>query len=343
MPAIWVQEESFPPQAPGWDSTEISFRYQWFNRNLTGAVSPDALMEPAWEPDSYQARVATTAWQFANALKIGDFVTFGMTWHEAWIGRIIGDYTFTHNGTTHRHSRKIEVVAHFKDRLSLPKELWELFRGYSRLVTDVALLQLVAEVLSQPTPAPQSVLHRLFDGLGGKNLPPEIGDLSLSISQDLFDAAELSSCERCSRSCTELIYFDALNDAVNRPLYPWKAFNDICTAINDALNETWLERNPAETNLSLARRYIDVRCEDWSDDLDTPVLLGVRRDGVERWAWTLVHFSGGYAFPNLIDLVFPARADAEAHLLALGFRSTTEVTSERLHSLGIANPMGLEL
>lgn len=343
MPAIWVQEESFPPQSPGWDSTQISFRYDWFDRNLTGAASPDALMEPTWEPDSYQTRVATTAWQFANALKIGDLVTFGMTWHQAWIGRIVGDYAFVHDGATHRHSRKIEMIAHFEDRLLLPNELWELFRGYSRLVADDAKMQLLAEVLSQPAPAPQSVLHRLFDGLGGNTLQPELGDIALSISEDLFDTAELSSCERCSLHCTELVYVDLLNDAVNQPLYPWNAFSEIHKEIIDALGESWLERRPDESNLSLARRYIDIRREDWSGDLDTPVLLGVRRDGVERWAWTLVHFSGGDAFPILIGQAFQTREDADLHLTTLGFRSSGEVSGEQLRSLGIANPMGLEL
>jgi hypothetical protein len=299
-------------------------------------------MEPTWEPDSYQARVATTAWRFANALKIGDLVTFGMTWHQAWIGRIVGDYTFVHKGAANRHSRKIEMIAHFEDRLLLPKELWELFRGYSRLVDDDAQIQLLAEVLSQPAPAPQSVLHRLFDGLSSNILPVELGYLALGISEDLFDTAELSSCERCALHCTELVYVDFLSDAVNRPLYLWTAFSEIRTEIIDALDESWLERQSDETNLSLVRRYIDIQLEDWTDDKDTPVLLGVRRDGEERWAWTLVRF-GGDAFPILIGQAFQTREDAELHLTTLGFRSSGEVSGEQLRSLGIANPMALEL
>jgi hypothetical protein len=343
VPAIWVQEESFPPQSPGWDSTQISFRYNWFDRNLTEVGSPEALIEPTWESDSYQTRVATTAWQFANALKIGDLVTFGMTWHQAWIGRIVGDYTFVRDGATHRHSRKIEMIAHFEDRLSLPKELWELFRGYSRIVADDPQVQRLAAVLSQPAPVPESVLHRLFDGLSGNILPPELGDLVLSTSEDMFDTAELSACERCSLHCTELVYVDLLNDAVNQPLYPWTTFSEIRTELTDALGDPWLERKSDETNLSLARRYIDIRREDWSGDLDTPVLLGVRRNGVERWVWTLVHFSGGEAFPTLIGQVFPSREAAESHLATLGFRSSGEITGEQLRLLGIENPMGLEL
>lgn len=343
MPAIWVQEESFPPRAPGWETAEITFRYDWFQRNLMEAELPDTLMESDWAPESYQVRVATTAWQFAHSIEIGDLVTFGMTWHQAWIGRVVSNYSFTQNGNTFRHFRKVEMIAHFEDRLSLPKELWELFRGVSRLVTDDTQVQLLVEVLNQQTPLPQSVAHRLFDGLSGNNLPPELGDLVLSVSEDLLDTSEISSCERCSFKCTEIVYVDLLNDAVNHPLYPWGALSEIHSGIIDGLGNAWLERKPDETNLSLARRYIDVRREDWSEDLDTPVLLGIRRDGVERWVWTLVHFSGGHAFPILIGQAFPTRKAAEDHLSTLGFRSSDDVSEDQLRSLGIASPMGLEL
>lgn len=40
---------------------------------------------------------------------------------------------------------------------------------------------------------------------------------------------------------------------------------------------------------------------------------------------------------------FASRKAAEAHLSTLCFSSSGEVSDERLRSLGIANPMGLEL
>lgn len=40
---------------------------------------------------------------------------------------------------------------------------------------------------------------------------------------------------------------------------------------------------------------------------------------------------------------FASRKAAEAYLLTLRFRPSEEVSDERSRSLGIANPMGLEL
>jgi hypothetical protein len=144
--------------------------------------------------------------------------------------------------------------------------------------------------------------------------------------------------------CTELLEVDLLDTAIDQDWFiPWSALTSFQFKLREVLEDGWFERTPGENNLDVARRYLDVVLGDWTDDVETPILFGLRRGALERWSWILVAFAADGGHPSSIDRAFPSQAEAEAYLPTLGCRTSADLGPEQLRALGIDNPDGLTL
>jgi hypothetical protein len=141
--------------------------------------------------------------------------------------------------------------------------------------------------------------------------------------------------------CTEVLGIDHLDTAIDRDQFvSWDALSGFKFRLREALDDGWFERTAGENNLDVARRYLDVILGDWTDDVETPILFGIRRGVVERWSWILVTFAADGEHPSSIDRAFSSRAEAEAHLPTLGCRTGADLGPEQLKALGVTDPDG---
>jgi hypothetical protein len=343
MPAIWVQEESFPPREYWVGQTTISLGMRWFNQSLLTVHSPSELKgRDGGELSDYMKPVATAAWQFAHTLEIGDFVAIYSRRRGLYIGRIIGDYIFEPSDALPQHSRTIEIETYIQERWALPHKLWELFGGLSRLISDEKQVELIGEVLGGTSPKPPSTRHLLFDALGRPNVAtsPVVGELVLAESEEEV-SAEAFNCSQCGKVCTELLHIDLINSVISDSKFiSWSALASFRDRLSEALDDGWFQRLPQETNLKVARRFLDILIEEWADDIDTPVLYSLRKGPEERWSWILVAFAADGGHPSSIDRAFPSRAEAEAYLPTLGCRTSADLGPEQLKALGVTDPDG---
>ncbi len=342
MPAIWVQEESFPPREYWVGDTTISLSLRWFEQSLLNAKSPAGVTQNGIEPVGYLKPIAEAAWHFAHTVKIGDFVAIYARRRGLYLGRITGDYIYDTAGLVPYHSREIKIETFVDKRWVLPQELWHLFGGLSRLISDEKQLELIGEVLSGTSPKPPSTRHLLFDALGRPDVAtsPVVGELVLAESEEEV-STEVFNCSQCGRVCTELLHIDLINSVISDSKFiAWSALASLHDRLSEALDDGWFQRLPEETNLEVARRFLNILIEEWTDDIDTPVLYGLRKGPEERWSWILVAFAADGGHPSSIDRAFPSRAEAETFLPTLGCRTSADLGPEQLKALGVTDPDG---
>ena len=342
MPVIWVQEESFPPREYWVGDTTISLSFRWFEQSLLTAESPAAVTFQGAEPAGYLKPVAEAAWQFAHTLEIGDYVAIYARRRGLYLGRVTGDYNFDTAGLVPYHSRTIQIEEFVEDKWAVPQKLWPLFSGLSRLIADETQVKLLSQVLNGTFPKPPSTRHLLFDELGSSDPSTSfvIGELAFAESEEESPGGA-SDCTPCGKVCTEMLHMDLINSAVSESkfLY-WSTLGNFYERLRESLEDGWFTRLPGETNLEVARRYLDVLIEEWTDDVETPILFGLRNAGVERWSWILVAFSADGGHPSSIDRAFPSQAEAEAYLPTLGCRTGADLGPEQLIALGVTDPNG---
>jgi hypothetical protein len=294
------------------------------------------------EPDGYLRPVAEAAWKFAHTLEIGDYVAIYVRRRGLYVGRVTGPYSFDTSGLVPHHSRTINIEEFVEDKWAVPQELWPLFSGLSRLIADETQVKLLSQVLNGTSPKPPSTRHLLFDELGSSDPSKSfvIGELALAESEE-ESSRGASDCTPCGEVCTEMLHMDLINSAVSESkfLY-WSALATFRDKLSEALDDGWLTRLPHETNLEVARKYLDVLIEEWTDDVETPILFGLRKAAAERWSWILVSFAADGGHPSSIDRAFPSQSEAEAYLPTLGCRTGADLGPEQLIALGVTDPNG---
>ena len=340
MPVIWVQEASFP-HAWNWEGdTTISLTFRWFEQSLLTAKSSAEVTFQGAEPSGYLKPVAEAAWQFAHTLKIGDYVAIYARRRGLYLGRVTGDYNFDTTGLVPYHNRNVKIERFIEDKWAVPQELWPLFSGLSRLISDETQVALLSQVLNGTSPKPPSTRHLLFDELGSSDPSRSfvIGELALAESEEEFSEGA-TNCVRCGEVCAEMLHIDLIESAISRANFVhWSALGDFYEKLRAALDDGWLTRLPGETNLEVARRFLDVLIGEWADDVETPILFGLRKAGVERWSWILVAFSADGGHPSSIDKALPSRSAAEAYLPSLGCRTGADLSSAQLKLFGVLDP-----
>jgi hypothetical protein len=228
----------------------------------------------------------------------------------------------------------------FSARWSLPRDLWTLFSVQPQLILDPHQVALLNEVIAGTRTVSASPRHILFDELADPPQSPVLADLAL-IESMRAEGSGVSFCAACKMDCTELLAVDLLDTAIDREWFiPWSALTGFQFKLREVLEDGWLERTAGENNLDVARRYLDVILGDWTDDVETPILFGLRRGVVERWSWILVTFAADGEHPSSIDRAFSSRAEAEAHLPTLGCRTGADLGPEQLKALGVTDPDG---
>jgi hypothetical protein len=289
------------------------------------------------------ARVISLPEMPARAVTKGDFVVIYVRRVGIYVGRVTDEGNSTGAGEALRRMYSINLEWFFGTRWSLPRDLWALFSVQPQLILDPNQVALLNEVIDGTRTVSTSVRHILFDELADPPASPVIGDLVL-IESMRADGSSVSFCEACKMVCTEVLGIDHLDTAIDRDQFvSWDALSGFAFRLREALDDGWFERAPDEKNLDVARRYLDVVLGDWADDLETPILFGLRRGTVERWSWILVAFSSDGEHPSSIKRAFSRREDAEGHLPALGCRTSADLGPEQLRALGIDDPDGLTL
>ena len=279
----------------------------------------------------------------ARAVTKGDFVVIYVRRVGIYVGRVTNEGNSTGAGETLRRMYSINLEGYVSARWSLPRDLWTLFSVHPQLILDPHQVALLNEVTDGTRTVSTSLRHILFDELADPPASPVIGDLVL-IESMRADGSSVSFCEACKMVCTEVLGIDHLDTAIDRDQFvSWDALSGFKFRLREALDDGWFERAPDEKNLDVARRYLDVVLGDWADDVETPILFGLRRGTVERWSWILVAFSSDGEHPSSIKRAFSRREDAEGHLPALGCRTSADLGPEQLRALGIDDPDGLTL
>ena len=345
MTAIWLQEWPFAPVGSWVGITSISLPLRWFDQSLLTAKSPAEVTFQGAEPAGYLKPVAEAAWQFAHTLEIGDYVAIYVRRRGLYIGRVTGPYSFDTSGLVPHHSRTINIEEFVEDKWAVPQALWPLFSGLSRLITDETQVKLLSQVLNGTSPKPPSTRHLLFDELGSSDPSKSfvIGELALAESEE-EPYGGANDCAQCGEVCAEMLHIDLIESAISRANFVhWSALGDFYEKLRAALDDGWLTRLPGETNLEVARRFLDVLIGEWADDVKTPVLFGLRKAAVERWSWILIAFSADGGHPSSIDKAFPSRAEAEAYLPILGCRTGADLGPAQLKLFGVMDPEGYTL
>ncbi len=279
----------------------------------------------------------------ARAVTKGDFVVIYVRRVGIYVGRVTDEGNSTGAGETLRRMYSINLEWYFGTRWSLPRDLWALFSVQPQLILDPYQVALLNEVIDGTRTVSTSLRHILFDELADPPASPVIGDLVL-IESMRAEGSNMSFCEACKSVCTEVLDIDYLDTAIEGdPFVSWDALRGFKFRLREALDDGWFERTPDEKNLEVARRFLDVILGDWADDVETPILFGLRRGTVERWSWILVAFSSDGEHPSSIEHAFSRREDAEAHLPTLGCRTSADLGPEQLRALGIDDPNGLML
>ena len=358
MQSIWVAEADYLGGRAYWGTESVDFRYKWFDFNLLNMSSIEELAktyQSGTVPLTYSSEkisdylsqhsqeVVSAAWHFAHSIAIGDYVAICSQAGDLWVAEVTGDYEFTRNAVTHRHHRAIRMISHFEDMYALPKALWPLFGGRTRLVADEIQLYSLREVLNGVFPKPASRLHILFESMAAPASSRAVQDLAFELAE--YPPTEGGRfCESCGATCTEMLHIDSVDTALNDGAFvPWGAILNFSDRLYETVNDGWLERLPGESNLAIARRFLDSLLEDWTDDVDTPILFGLRQGNEERWSWILVAYGSDGGHPASINSSFRTRNAAEAHLATLGCRSGDDLGAERLRLFGITDPEGHEL
>ena len=345
MASCWVQEHSSPPRGHWVGDTSISLPLRWFDQSLLTAKSPAEVTFQGAEPDGYLRPVAEAAWKFAHTLEIGDYVAIYVRRRGLYIGRVTGPYSFDTSGLVPHHSRTINIEEFVEDKWAVPQELWPLFSGLSRLIADETQVKLLSQVLNGTSPKPPSTRHLLFDELGSSDPSKSfvIGELALAESEEESSGGAID-CTQCGEVCTEMLHIDLIESAISGANFVhWSALGDFYEKLRAALDNGWLTRLPGETNLKVARKFLDVLIGEWTDDVKTPVLFGLRKAAAERWSWILVAFSADGGHPSSIDKAFPSRAETEAYLPTLGCRTGADLGPAQLKLFGVMDPEGYTL
>ena len=358
MQSIWVAEADYLGGRSYWGTESVDFRYKWFDFNLLSLFSIEELAATYQSGKTPVAdlnekvsdylsqlnqEVVVAAWQFAHSIAIGDYVAICSQAGDLWVAEVTGDYEFTRNAVTHRHYRAIRMISHFDDMYALPKTLWPLFGGRTRLVADEIQLNSLREVLNGVLPKPASRLHILFDSMSEPTSSRAVQDLAFELAEHP-SAEDEWFCASCGATCTQLLHIDSIDFAINNGVFVrWGAILNFLVRMNEAIEDGWLERLPGENNLAIARRFLNSLLEDWTDDVDTPILFGLRQGNEERWSWILVAYGSDGGHPASINSSFPTRDTAEAHLVALGCRSGDDLGAEQLRLFGITDPEGIQL
>jgi len=276
----------------------------------------------------------------ARAVMKGDFVVIYVRRAGIYVGRVTDEGNSPGAGETPKRMYSINLERYFRTRWSLPRDLWTLFSVQPQLISDPHHVALLNEVIAGTRTVSASFLHILFDELSDPASSPVIADLVL-IESMRAEGSGVSFCEACKTDCTELLEVDLLDTAIDRDQFtPWSALTGFQFKLREALEDGWLERTPGENNLDVARRYLDVLLGDWTDDVETPILFGLRRGVVERWSWIWVAFAADGEHPSSIDRAFSSRAEAEAYLPTLGCRTGADLGPEQLKALGVTDPDG---
>ena len=279
----------------------------------------------------------------ARAVMKGDFVVIYVRRVGIYVGRVTDEGNSPGAGETPKRMYSINLERYFRTRWSLPRDLWALFSVQPQLISDPHQVALLNEVIAGTRTVSTSPRHILFDEMADPSLSPVIGDLVL-IESMRAEGSGVSFCEACKADCTELLEVDLLDTAIDRDWFiPWSALTSFQFKLREVLEDGWFERTPGENNLDVARRYLDVLLGDWTDDVETPILFGLRRGAVERWSWILVALSSDGEHPSSTKCAFSRRKDAEDHLPTLGCRTSADLGPEQLRALGIDNPDGLTL
>ncbi len=270
----------------------------------------------------------------------GDFVVIYVRRAGIYVGHVTDEGNSSGDGETPRRMYGINLERYFRTRWSLPRDLWTLFSVQPQLISDPHHVALLNEVIAGTRTVSASTRHILFDELADPLQSPVIGDLVL-IESMRADGSSVSFCEACKMVCTEVLGIDHLDTAIDRDQFvSWDALSGFKFRLREALDDGWFERTAGENNLDVARRYLDVILGDWTDDVETPILFGLRRGVVERWSWILVTFAADGEHPSSIDRAFSSRAEAEAHLPTLGCRTGADLGPEQLKALGVTDPDG---
>lgn len=273
----------------------------------------------------------------------GDFVVISVRRVGIYVGHVTDERNTLDVREALSNLRNINLQWFFGARWTLPRGLWNLFSVQPRFIADGHQVALLNEVVNGTHKVNPSSLHILFDELADPPASPVIGDLAL-IESMRAEGSSVAFCESCKMVCTEVLKIDYLDTAIDRDQFvSWDALSGFELRLREALDDGWFERTPGEKNLDVARRYLDVILGGWTDDVETPILFGLRRGSVERWSWILVAFSSDGEHPSSIKRAFSRREDAENHLPALGCRTSADLGPEQLRALGIDDPDGLTL
>jgi hypothetical protein len=276
----------------------------------------------------------------ARAVAKGDFFVIYVRRVGIYVGHVTDEGNSPGAGETLRRMYDINLEWYFGTRWSLPRDLWTLFTVQPQLISDPHHVALLNEVIAGTRTVSASTRHILFDELADPSQSPVIADLAL-IESMRSEGSGVSFCDACKMDCTELLEVDLLDTAIDREWFiPWSALTSFQFKLREALEDGWFERTPGENNLDVARRYLDVLLGDWTDDVETPILFGLRRGVVERWSWILVAFAADGEHPSSIDRAFPSQAEAEAYLSTLGCRTGADLGPEQLKALGVTDPNG---
>jgi hypothetical protein len=275
-----------------------------------------------------------------RAVTKGDFVVIYVRRAGIYVGRVTDEGNGPGAGETPKRMYGINLERYFRTRWSLPRDLWTLFSVQPQLISDPHQVALLNEVIAGTRTVNTSHRHILFDELADPPHSPVIADLVL-IESMRAEGSGVSFCDACKMDCTELLEVDLLDSAIDREWFiPWSALTSFQFKLREALDDGWLERTPGENNLDLARRYLEVLLGDWTNDVETPILFGLRRGVVERWSWILVAFAADGEHPSSIDRAFPSRTEAETYLPTLGCRTSADLGPEQLKALGVTDPDG---
>ena len=289
------------------------------------------------------ARVISLPEMPARAVTKGDFVVIYVRRAGIYVGHVTDEGNSPGAGETPRRMYGINLEWYFGTRWSLPRDLWALFSVQPQLISDPHQVALLNEVIAGTRTVNTSPRHILFDELADPPQSPVIADLVL-IESMRAEGSGVSFCDACKMDCTEVLDIDHLDTAIDQDQFtPWSALTGFQLKLREALDDGWFERTPGENNLDVARRYLDVLLGDWTDNVETPILFGLRRGTVERWSWILVALSSDGEHPSSIKRAFSRRKDAEGHLQTLGCRTSADLGPEQLRALGIDNPDGLTL
>jgi hypothetical protein len=270
----------------------------------------------------------------------GDFVVIYVRRAGIYVGHVTDEGNSSGAGETPRRMYGINLEWYFETRWSLPRDLWALFSVQPQLISDPHQVALLNEVINGTQTVDASSLHILFDELADPPQSPVIGDLAL-IESMRTKGSGVSFCDACKMDCTEVLDIDHLDTAIERDQFtPWGALTGFQLKLREALDDGWFERTPGENNLDVARRYLDVLLGDSTDNVETPILFGLRRGVVERWSWILVAFAADGGHPSSIDRAFPSQAEAEAYLPTLGCRTGADLGPGQLKALGVTDPNG---